>query len=210
MLRYKWLIYVFGAFILASCSGDFTAREVRLIHEGEGVMRVWKIDKRLDSLFLRKKANLLDAESVGCRTFRKLKERMLLTVNDSTGPGVGIAAPQIGIGKAVIAVQRFDKPGKPFEFYINPVIESYSGTKIYGPEGCLSIPDLIDSVWRSDEITISYLPDPTVEESADNEVNRNFVRGAERRSEKVKGFTAVIFQHETDHLNGILFIDRIK
>lgn len=210
MLKYKWVAYVFSVFILTSCSADFTDREARLIHEGEGVMRVWKIDNRSDSLFLRKKANLLRAESLDCRTFRKLKERMLLTVNDSTDPGVGIAAPQIGIGKAVIAVQRFDKPGEPFEFYINPVIESYSGTKISGPEGCLSIPDLIDSVWRSDEITISYLPDPTVEESADNEVKRNFKRGAERRSEKVKGFTAVIFQHETDHLNGILFIDRIK
>ena len=184
-------------FLCCGCSESFTAEEKHIINGSEGIMRVWKIDNREDSLFLRQMAKPLQKGELKTTDFRKLKERMLKTVNDSSAPGVGIAAPQVGISRQLVAVQRYDKPGEPFEFYINPVIEYYSETQASGLEGCLSVPVITDSVWRSTEVMISYVPDGEEIEF-------------ERRQDTIKGFTAVIFQHEIDHLNGILFLDRLK
>ena len=65
-----------------------------------------------------------------------------------------------------------------------------------GPEGCLSVPDRRGEVLRSQEVVIEYA-------STDHENGLNMVK------DTVKGFTAVIFQHEIDHLDGILYIDRL-
>lgn len=203
--RFIYLPFMFCLLVLSACTDSFTSSELQLIREGEGIMRVWKIDNREDSLLLRRIAQPLEKKTLSSSTYQKLKERMLATVNDPADPGVGIAAPQVGICRALVAVQRYDKPGDPFEFYINPKIEAYSEEKSLGPEGCLSIPEVVDSVWRSNEITISYLPD-----SAFSTGSKNEVRDFQRKTEQVKGFTAVIFQHEIDHLNGILFIDRLR
>ena len=62
----------------------------------------------------------------------------------STGSGVGIAAPQVGINRNVIWVQRFDKDGKPLEYFLNPVILWKSQLQNLGPEGDLSITDFRD------------------------------------------------------------------
>lgn len=108
--------------------------------------------------------------------------------------GVGIAAPQVGILKNIIWVQRFDKENLPFEVYLNPVIKNYSERKQTFREGCLSIPDrtdILDS--RAFSILIEY---DTME--------------AEHKIETVEGFTSVIFQHEIDHLNGILYLDHLE
>ena len=104
---------------------------------------------------------------------------------------MGIAAPQVGISKQLIAVQRFDKDGNPFEFYVNPTIENYSQDMKWGWEGCLSVPGERDTVLRATQVIISYR-DP---------VSWDILR------DTVDGFTAVIFQHETDHLSGKLYID---
>jgi len=70
--------------------------------------------------------------------------------------GVGIAAPQVGILKQIIWVQRFDKEGFPFEVYLNPKIINYSAEKQDCKEGCLSIPDRSDTTkTRSESITIT-------------------------------------------------------
>ena len=110
--------------------------------------------------------------------------------------GVGIAAPQVGINRRVVAVQRFDKEGDPFEVYPNIRIVWKSDSVEAGPEGCLSVPNQRGEVMRSQEIVIEYA-------SADCE-EISMVR------DTVKGFTAVIFQHEVDHLEGVLYIDRLK
>ncbi|WP_205600273.1 MULTISPECIES: peptide deformylase [Sphingobacterium] len=122
-----------------------------------------------------------------------LKARMLLTVQDPTHPGVGIAAPQIGINRNIIWVQRFDKNDEPFEFYINPKITWKSQLIRLGTEGCLSIPDRKESIHRSYAIRIQY-------QDKEGQVIE----------ENIEGFTAVIFQHEIDHLNGILYPDRLE
>lgn len=121
-----------------------------------------------------------------------LTQRMLATVKDTANPGVGIAAPQIGINRNVIWVQRFDKPGEPFEVYFNPKITWRSALMRKGTEGCLSIPDIRGDVMRNYTIKITY-----------------FSPDGKFHDEMVEGFTAVIFQHEHDHLIGILFTDRL-
>lgn len=122
-----------------------------------------------------------------------LEKRMLLTVKDPAHAGVGIAAPQVGINRKAIWVQRLDKQDDPFEFYINPQITWRSQLIRLGSEGCLSIPDRKESIRRSYAIQIQY-----------QHKNGQLV------TEIVEGFTAVIFQHEVDHLEGILYPDRLE
>lgn len=123
----------------------------------------------------------------------KLAARMLLTVKDPQHTGVGIAGPQVGINKNVIWVQRFDKKDEPFEFYLNPKIIWRSKLTRQGAEGCLSIPDLRQDVKRSYAIKLQHID-----------------RHGNVKEELIEGFTAVIFQHEVDHLYGILFPDRME
>jgi peptide deformylase len=121
-----------------------------------------------------------------------LAKRMYLSVTDVSTNGVGIAAPQVGINRNAIWVKRFDKPGQPFEFYVNPKIAWKSELLQLGAEGCLSIPEARDQVIRSYAIQISY----------------STLNGA-HQTEAIEGFTAVIFQHEIDHLYGVLFPQRV-
>ncbi|KQK25160.1 peptide deformylase [Chryseobacterium aquaticum] len=118
----------------------------------------------------------------------RMKESLL-----STDGGVGIAAPQVGINRKVIWVQRFDKEGEPLEYFINPVITWKSELQNLGPEGDLSIPNFRDQFYRSKVIQLQYVD----------------LKG-QKYSEIVEGFTAVIFQHEIDHLFGILISDKKK
>lgn len=161
-----------------------------MVQEGAQPMRVFKTTRRSDSLLLRQKSAFIHI-SEGDSILNRLSDRLLATVRDSMSLGVGIAAPQIGILKQMIWVQRFDKEGFPFEVYLNPVILNYSSEKQSCTEGCLSIPDKKgDSGQRAQSIQLRY----------QNLQGQEF-------EEVVEGFTAVIFQHEIDHLNGILFID---
>lgn len=119
--------------------------------------------------------------------------RLYKTVTDGDRAGVGIAAPQVGLNRRIFLVKRFDKANEPFEFFINPQIIWYSNVLQQGEEGCLSIEDRYDEVYRSLAIQILYF---------DLEGNQY--------QEVVEGYTAVIMQHEYDHLNGVLFTDRIR
>jgi len=122
-----------------------------------------------------------------------LEKRMLATVQAPEHEGVGIAAPQVGINKNLIWVQRFDKAGEPFEFFINPKIIWRSKLIRLGTEGCLSIPDRREDVERSYAIRLQYW-----------DKKGNIIE------ENIEGFTTVIFQHEVDHLYGILYPDRLE
>lgn len=122
-----------------------------------------------------------------------LSRRMYLSMRDTANPGVGIAAPQIGINRNAIWIQRFDKPGSPFEFMINPRIIKASILTRKGGEGCLSVPDERGELMRSYAIMIEY---------------QSFDGGW--HTEMLEDFSAVIFQHEYDHLQGILFPERMQ
>ncbi|MBR5532849.1 MAG: peptide deformylase [Bacteroidales bacterium] len=196
------LIFSIATIILASvaisCNDrnhTFNDIEIELIDKYKNsIMPLKTINQENDSLFLREISEALTKEDLTSSYFADLTNSMLLTVNNPENEGVGIAAPQVGISKQLIAVQRIDKEGEPFEFYVNPKIVSTIGEKETGGEGCLSVPNKRGEVERYKKIVIEY-----------NNIN-NF----ELKSDTIEGFTAVIFQHEIDHLNGILYIDRAE
>lgn len=174
-----------------STSKNFNETELQLINaaDDDSLMAVFQTtDKNeLETLIKPSEDVRFDDPSLD-----KLASRMLVTVQDPDHPGVGIAAPQVGINKNVIWVQRLDKPDAPFEFYINPKILWRSALKRIGAEGCLSIPERKEDVIRSYAIRLQHTD-----------------REGKVQEELIEGFTAVIFQHEVDHLYGILFPDRI-
>lgn len=198
-------ILILSTMTLNSCNRGFTKQELSLIHEADSIMRVLTVDNPEDSVVLRAKSSDLSAEALRSDDFKRLAELMLATVTHPSQNGVGIAAPQVGINRRVVAVQRFDKEevlpdgseGCPFEVYPNIRIVSMSESLEPGPEGCLSVPDRRGEVMRSREIVIEYA-DVTRLDEEDHMVR-----------ETVYGFTAVIFQHEIDHLDGVLYIDRL-
>ncbi|WP_379963443.1 peptide deformylase [Epilithonimonas sp. UC225_85] len=126
------------------------------------------------------------------KTLPILIERMKLSLAATDG-GVGIAAPQVGINRRVVLVQRFDKPNAPVEYVINPIIIWRSELLNKGPEGDLSIDNFRDQFYRSYSIRLEYY-------DLDNK----------KHDEMVEGFTAVIFQHEIDHLSGVLISDKLQ
>ena len=199
-------LHVFVVFLLLGCAGsktyqssNFTDNEKDLIRAGgeDDPMRVLKITNKQDSIILRTKSKPVipgSEDPLEDPLLNLFIERLYRTVTDSGSLGVGIAAPQVGILKQIIWVQRFDKENFPFEVYLNPVIRQYSDKKQKCREGCLSVPDRMDTLnSRSYAILIEY----------DRPDGSNHI-------EMVEDFTAVIFQHEIDHLNGIIYLDHLK
>ena len=178
---------------------SFTDQELSLIHNtSNGVMKVLTIEDSLDNQILRNISTDLTQEDLLSDTYAKLCSLMIATVTHPSQDGVGIAGPQVGLNRKVVAVQRFDKEGEPFEVYPNIDILWASDSLAYGPEGCLSVPNRRGDVLRSQEIIIEYTYVPQ-DKSEDIHIKRD----------TVSGFTAVIFQHEIDHLKGKLYIDRL-
>ena len=133
-------------------------------------------------------------------TLQTLIDDMIDTMRDA--PGVGLAAPQVGISERLIVVEYAEQPEekegeepkevKPKLYVmINPEIVKTSEETVVGVEGCLSIPGLVGEVERFAEIQI-------------NGLNR---RGQPMKV-KAKGWLARIFQHEIDHINGVVFTQR--
>lgn len=114
-------------------------------------------------------------------------------------PGVGLAAPQIDVGLRVIVVEYAegsedeDAPEKPPKLYtvINPEITRTSKDRVLGNEACLSLPGYFGEVERYERVTVKGL----------NRHGQDFKL-------KANGWLARIFQHEIDHIEGILYIDR--
>ncbi len=183
---------VLAACLISCGQKDFTEAEVALITDGgETIMHVLQNDVPEEEAFLRQEAIRISDKMLRSEMFDRLCKRMYMTVQDPKNVGVGIAAPQVGISRRLIAVQRHDKVSMPFEFYPNPEIIRYGSEKAEGAEGCLSVPDRRGLVNRAQEIDVKY----------------TLLNGRDT-VETIKGFTAVIFQHEIDHLDGILYTDK--
>jgi len=109
---------------------------------------------------------------------------------------VGIAASQLGIDSRIIAIdvslhpKQVDNHGQLI--LINPEIVSASGSQTFR-EGCLSVPDFTGNVTRANEVTVKA-----------RDINNNKIELT------AKGFEATVLQHEIDHLDGILFLDRVS
>lgn len=188
------MTFFLTAFVALSGMGQsFTDVERDLIYSRDStdIMRVLSVYDEADSLLLRKVSADVTVEMLQAPEYEVLTRRLLATVSNPDDRGVGIAAPQVGVSRRIVAVQRFDKEGKPFEIFVNPEITSRSEETRLGREGCMSIPGKRGEVERAEEITLRYIDGKTFEP----------------REETVKGFTAVIFQHEIDHLYGKLYID---
>ncbi|MCK5541563.1 MAG: peptide deformylase [Desulfobacterales bacterium] len=117
-------------------------------------------------------------------------------------PGVGLAAPQIGVNQRIIVYDtRADIPkdsedktkAKEFKALINPEIIKKTGSIVSENEACLSVPDLTSNAKRYEKVTIKAL-------NIDGE----------KLEFNVEGIFAIIMQHEIDHLDGILFFERIS
>ncbi len=110
-------------------------------------------------------------------------------------PGVGLAAPQVDESMRLIVIEFGDEEDeeKPARLYVvaNPEITRFSKDTLIGTEGCLSIPGIQGDVERAASVTVKGL----------NRFGRPVTI-------KAKGWLARIFQHEIDHLDGVLFVDR--
>ena len=117
--------------------------------------------------------------------------------------GIGLAAPQVGVTKRLFIIDleqkvKKDKDGEVIEIkpgvlmvFINPVIKSKEGDIVY-EEGCLSVPGVFEDVKRAEKIEIEFC-------------DMNF----EKKHLIIEGLLAIVVQHEFDHLEGKLFIDRL-
>ncbi len=138
----KKFLLIFLLLALAGCSSRpaLSKAEKELIAGSPDVMRVLTVADRKDSLFLRRTARDFSDRDLRSEEFRTLARKMVRTVTDPSQDGVGIAGPQVGISRRIVAVQRFDKEDEPFEVYANVRIDSLYGPMAYGQEGCLSVP----------------------------------------------------------------------
>jgi len=143
---------------------------------------------------LKKRASDIGRDYPG---LKELIDNMVETMHHSNG--VGLAAPQVGL-----SIRLFVADGSPFEeeeeglkdfkqVFINPVIRQEKGEPWKFNEGCLSIPGIREDVSRKDEVHIEFLDETW-----------------KPRKETYRGIAARIIQHEYDHIEGILFVDRIS
>ena len=142
---------------------------------------------------------------------RELDKKTLKDINflikelESAENGAGLAAPQVGISKRFFGIKDENKEVKVF---INPKVIKSWGEKVYSKtidemkreedflEGCLSFPDYFGTVKRFLKIKVAW----------QEKVGNNLID----REEVLEGYRAIVWQHESDHLDGIVFVDRVK
>lgn len=143
---------------------------------------------------LKQVANDIDAEHPN---LKQLIEDMENTMEKANG--VGLAAPQIGLSirlfiiDSTLMMDEGEEDKGIREVFINAEMIEETGTEWAFEEGCLSIPDIREDVYRKDTITIKYL-------------DKDF----KEHTKTFDGMTARVIQHEYDHIEGILFIDHLK
>ena len=146
---------------------------------------------------LRKVALPFPVKNIGATEFSVLIKDMHETLH--AAGGIGLAAPQIDVSYQ-IAVIEIEEPGTrygeietlPFSVFVNPKITVVKQQTAGYWEGCLSIPGMRGFVKRPQHIIVDYIDEKN-----------------ETRSMEIKGFLATVFQHEFDHLQGKLYVDRI-
>lgn len=122
---------------------------------------------------------------------RQLAKEMLQTMYSEDG--IGLAAPQVGVHKQLIVIDcELDNPATPPLILINPTVKQQSRDVCVIQEGCLSIPGVFLDVTRPEVIEVSY-------------------KDENGRPQKLiaKGLLSRVIQHEMDHLNGVMFVDRV-
>lgn len=153
---------------------------------------------RMGHPLLREVAAPLASDQIGTESVRQLVDDMVDTLHDYGG--IGLAAPQVGVSVRLAIVEI---PGGATRYgelapmdltvFINPVIDVLNPATSGYWEGCLSVPGLRGFVERPQHVRIRYLS-----------------ALGEPQELELRGFAATVFQHEFDHLDGKLFIDRIE
>ncbi len=152
--------------------------------------------RELGEPVLRERAREVSVEELATPEVQRLIDDMIETKRAANG--AGIAAPQVGESlRIAIAEVEPDNPRYPYKppipltVFVNPAIEPLDDELVAINEGCLSVPDLRGELQRHVNVRVTYLDRDGVE-----------------RTEVKRGLTAGTFQHEVDHLDGILFVDR--
>lgn len=146
---------------------------------------------------LRSQARPVSPEELRSKAFQALVDDLVETMRDASG--AGLAATQIHEPVQLCAIEVNDNPRYPYKpkvpltILVNPRIEPLSAEQFENYEGCLSVPNLRGVVKRFAEIRLTALD-----------------RHGQPVDRVVRGFTAGTMQHEVDHLNGIIFVDRVE
>lgn len=145
---------------------------------------------------LNKKCEKIDIKNIDKKLLDEIED-LKETLEDSNG--FGIAGPQVGIDKRIVLIKvnkekctYNDCEEVPLTIMINPTWKKVSDNKNIEYEGCLSVPNIRGKVERYTEIEVTY-----------------YTEKGEKIVKKVKGFTARNIQHECDHLNGIVFLEKV-
>lgn len=178
----------------------FTEREIEIIRNGdiETRFRVLLTTDAIDSFVLRMKSSDVNIDSITTdEDLQLLIKRLIVTMKEAGG--VGIAAPQVGVLKNIFIFMRIDKPGFPIQVAINPRIVNHPNeTVCFEGDGCLSIPNISANSIRYPWVEVEYWDE-----------NGDFHKEKHMGYSREYDFTSIIFQHEFDHLNGVLFTDKI-
>ena len=193
-----FILFIFALMLSCNTTQRLTNKEKELIllASDETPFDVLKINILTDSLILRKKCSNIDFNK-DTAIIAHLIKRMKSTLDVESG--VGLAAPQIGISRNLFLIMRIDKPEKNVEVVINPkIVSKPEQTVCFERDGCLSIPNVSGNSVRYPWIEVAY-----------------FNEKGEKITEKLSGhsrqtdFTGIIFQHEYDHLQGVMFTDKL-
>lgn len=201
MTKYTTIILLcFATITGCTIENSMTKEEKTIVNNGDNntPMRVLMIANQADSLFLRKTSEDVDITNIkDNEDLQKLIDRLAATLYKANG--VGIAAPQVGVARNLFLFIRVNEPDMPIQVAINPRIINHPDEYIvFEGDGCLSIPDKSGNSMRYAWVEVEYY---------DREGNliKETLSGHSRSDD----FTGIVFQHEFDHLKGILFTDKL-
>lgn len=153
-------------------------------------LRILTIEDKKDEEILRKKSSPVKKAEFNTEKLNIFLDDLLETAKQSKEPAGGIAASQVGVNKNIFYLLNYDTD--EWELFINPTINPQGFSKTSIEESCLSVPNREEKVLRYKKVKIAYQD-----------------RDGEKKIKKYSDLNAITIQHEKDHLDGILFIDRI-
>jgi len=156
-------------------------------------LKIYTIEDKEEEKALRKISEDVSLKELKSEDFKEFLDNLLHTAKTSEDQvGIesgGISAPQVGINKKVIYIFNYDT--NEFELILNPLVQNIGNKTDIDIEGCLSVPNVEKSVERFKKIKVKYM-------NRDGKIIKR----------RFSGLNARVVQHEDDHLNGVLFIDK--
>ncbi|MDD4382101.1 MAG: peptide deformylase [Candidatus Dojkabacteria bacterium] len=158
------------------------------------MLKIYTIENDKEEKILRQKSLDIPTEKFKNKEFREFLDDLLYTAihSEEQGnvPAGGISAPQVGVNKNIFYILNYDT--NKWELFINPSVEPTGFIKMTTEEGCLSVPNILGNVNRYKNIKVKF-----------QDLDGNWI------TKKYSDLNAITIQHEKDHLEGILFIDRM-